>query len=117
LILDISLQPAELDDRYGYGHDEQDDGLGAGQAVAAELERGAVDQLNDRDRGVVRAAAVGHDVDALEDLEGQDRVHDHQIERGRAQQGDGDVAPPGVPVGAFYICRFVQFFGDAADGG
>src|SRR5207244_3614046 len=52
-VLDIGLQPAELDDGDRHGHDEQDDGLGAGQTVAAELEGGAVDQLDDRDRGVV----------------------------------------------------------------
>src|SRR5713226_8643877 len=60
LILDIGLQPAELDDCYRDGHDEQDDGLGAGEAVAAELEGSAVHQLDDRDRGVVRSATVGH---------------------------------------------------------
>src|SRR5437899_2292115 len=83
LVLDIGLQPAELNDRYHDGHHEQHDGLRAGQPVTAELERGRVDQLDNGDGRVVRAAAIGHHVDPLEDLEGGDGVDDDQIERRR----------------------------------
>src|SRR5438105_4853342 len=92
LVLDIGLQPAELDDGDDDRHHEQHDSLRASQAIATELERRAVDQLDDRDCGVVGSTAVGHDVHAFEDLEGQDGVHDHQVQGGRPEEGDGDVA-------------------------
>src|SRR3977135_4506036 len=117
LVLDIGLQPAELDDGNDDRHHEQHDCLRAGEAVASELERRAVDQLDDGDRGVVGSTAVGHDVDAFENLTGADGVDDHQVQRGRPEQGYGDVAPPGVPTGALDVGGFVQLFGDAADGG
>src|SRR5689334_19780272 len=82
LVLDIATQPTELNHRHDDSHDEQHDRLGARHAVASELERRAVNQLDDGDGGVVWSAAVGHDVDALEDLEGGDRIDDDQVEGG-----------------------------------
>src|SRR5437879_4656756 len=108
LILDIGPQRAELRDRDDDGHHEEHDRHGAREAVAAELERGAVDELHDRDRRVVRAAAVRHDVHAFEDLEREDRVHDHQVERRRPQQRHGDVPPLREGPGPLEIGRLVE---------
>src|SRR5438093_5979721 len=103
LVLDIGPERTELRDRDDHGHQEEHDRHGARETVTAELEGRAVDELYDRDRRVVRTAAVGHDVHALEDLEREDRVDDHQVERRRAQQGHGDVPPLREGAGTFEV--------------
>src|SRR5438552_2707496 len=117
LILDVGPERTELHDRDGHGHDEEDDGHRAGETVAAELERGAVDELHDRDRRVVRSAAVRHHVHALEDLEREDRVDDEEVQRRRLEQRHGDVPPLRERPGALDLGGFVELSRERAHRG
>src|SRR5206468_7780353 len=108
LILDIGPKRAELQHSDNERHSEQDHRHGTREPVAPELERCGVDELHDRDRRVVRPAAVRHDVHALEQLEREDRVDHEQVKRCRPQKRHRDVAPLREPARAVEVRRLVE---------
>src|SRR5580765_4897738 len=85
--------PVGLDGRDDQDQREEQPGQGRGLSGAAVAEGEVVD-LADDDLAGAGGSAAGHDEDLVEDLEAVDQRDDHDEERGRRQQRQGDVAEP-----------------------
>ena len=96
-------------------HDEDDDQVGEGRAVAEELVgEGPLVGVEGDALGAVGGPAPGHHVDDVEHLEGLDRAQDEHHHDHRAQQRQRDVHERAPPAVAVHARRFVEI---ARDGG